>query len=559
MLAWRASHLPGKTDVCLLADDLKVKMPETGCWRDDSLGLSNGGSCGPLQRCMDVGNPNHGLTSFDNMFGAMGSLFQSFSGDGQYQILWAALEAEPGYAPATYGFFITLGFGLGHVLINVFVAVLANVFSQSRVSFKVRNQERAAEIERQKKAEGSITSRTGSSTSSYGSSTGSLSSRSGSSDQPSKSSSSSSSRSQASAFISLEEHVRHIKTKEIDPLLQTYMVWLFRNQIYSTLTFLVIATQAVALALDGSICFYVADGPPCPADGALIQVVNNANVYFIFDFFVQVLCDGSLAQHFEHGEHIFNFCITITTSTAVIGNLLGLPDSSTSFIRGFAIFRLLRGCKFGKLEPIWLMLVKTTASFVPIMNLTIFNSVFTLVWYLLGRILFDDLLTQINARSNYSSMSRGYMLLFQLMTGDSWANLMYEAMQVFCPTEECSTKDKAFIAMAAMYYTFYFFYGHFIFITMFLAIVLEAFSVQEFMTTYANETKEAMLTKDMLADEVANFHIVPRELVKSTRALRLQIIPVSFISVILPARLKQVHTQRSTHACACERERNRQR
>jgi len=494
-----------------VADDLTIKIPEAGCWRDDTLGLSNGGSCGPMQRCIDVGNPNYGLTSFDNMFGAMGSLFQSFSGDGQYQILWAALQSEPSWAPMTYCFFIALGFGLGHVLINVFIAVFANVFSQSRVSFRIRNQERAAAFERQKREEaGSSTSRSSSSHSSYGSSSGSLSSRSGSS--LNSGSSKSSSRSNG-IFVSLEEQVRRIKTKEVDPLLQTYMVWLFRNQVYGTITFLVIATQALALAMNGTVCWYVADGPPCPADDVLIDIINNANVYFMVDFFLQVLCDGSLARHFEHGEHIFNFFVTITTSTAVIGTVLGLPNSATSFIRGFAIFRLLRGCKFYLLEPIWLMLVKATTSIVPIMNLTLFNAVFSIAWYLLGRILFDDSLTQVNPRTNFSSMSRGYMLLFQLITGDSWANLMYEAMNVFCPLGECSSEDKLFVAMAAMYYIAYFFYGHFIFITMFLAVVLEAFSVQDFMTAYSGETVDHQLTKDMLVDEVASFHMLPRELV----------------------------------------------
>jgi hypothetical protein len=35
---------------------------------------------------VDVGNPNNGFTSFDDIWSAMLTLFQAFSTDGQYQV-----------------------------------------------------------------------------------------------------------------------------------------------------------------------------------------------------------------------------------------------------------------------------------------------------------------------------------------------------------------------------------------------------------------------------------------------------------------------------------------
>ena len=64
------------------------------------------------------------------------SLFQAFSTDGQYQIFWAALDSAPEYRLITVTFFLVMGVGLGHVLVNVFVAVFANIFSLSRASFQ---------------------------------------------------------------------------------------------------------------------------------------------------------------------------------------------------------------------------------------------------------------------------------------------------------------------------------------------------------------------------------------------------------------------------------------
>eukprot|EP00802_Teleaulax_amphioxeia_P000493 Tamp_00493.p1 GENE.Tamp_00493~~Tamp_00493.p1 ORF type:complete len:2407 (+),score=357.69 Tamp_00493:375-7223(+) len=502
---------------CVWADDLTVKLPVAGCEREDKAGLNNGGSCGPFQLCMDISNPNNGFSNFDNFFGALISLFQTFSGDGQYQILWAGLQSEPTWKPLTYLYFVCLGFFLGHVLINVFIAVFANVFSQSRVSFRIRNAERLKQAEAMMKDDddGSSTSRSGSSGSPSGLS---RSSRSGSSQSRSSNSGSgsnsksSSSRSTAAGHqhFSLEEQVRRIKTKEVDPLLQTYMLWIFRNPVYGTLTFLIILTQALALSLDGSLCNYTVAQQECWIDETLIYLVNQLNIFFMFDFFVQVLCDGSLSNHFEYGENIFNFLVTITTSIAVIGALFGLSSGSTSWLRGFAILRLLRGCKTGVLHPVWLMLVKTAGALVPIMNLTIFNTFFTFAFYLLGRVLFEDNLE--NARSNFSSISRGYMLLFQLMTGDSWAGLMYEGMFLFCKpgTEDC---DPIYASVAALYYIAYFFYGQYMFITMFLAVILESFSVHEFMSTESAEEGEHMLTKDDCPRVVAEYHMLPVELV----------------------------------------------
>ena len=496
---------------CVWADDLTLKQPEAFCWRADSIGLSTEGSCGPMQLCADYDNPNLGFTSFDHMPGSMLALFQTFSTDGQYQIFWVALQSEPAYAFISYIFFVTMGFGLGHVLINVFVAVFANVFSQSRVNFKMRNDEHMEEAAAAGLTAAHGGSGSGSSNSSGSSSAGSTSRSSAISPRSSNSRLSAAAQ-ETAKFASLEDQVRHIKLKEIDPLLQTYMIWLFRNKVYEIITLVIIVGQACSLVLIGSMCTYE-DGQKCWFDEMLIEVTNNCNLFFMFDFVMQVLCDGSLSKHFENGEYIYNFLITITTSTAVIGSALGLQNGATSVLRGFAIFRLWLVCKYGILKPVWLMLVKTADSIVPIVNLALFNLIFSLAWYVLGRILFKDTLTDINLRSNFSSISRGYMLLFQLMTGDSWAGLMYEGMSVFCPSSSPETCDKGYSSMAAFYYIIYFFYGQFIFITMFLAVILESFAVQEFMDIGSVEEEVLKLAKEECSAAVAEFHMLPEELV----------------------------------------------
>ena len=55
-------------------------------------------------------------------------------------------------------------------------------------------------------------------------------------------------------------------------------------------------------------------------------------------------------------------------------------------------------------------------------------------------------------------------------------------MSTFCTGSALTDTCKATgVSVSAVYFTAYFFYGQFLFVTMFLAIILEAFAVEEFM------------------------------------------------------------------------------
>jgi hypothetical protein len=69
---------------CVWADNLQIKIPEQYCTRyegnsymDQPHGLNN--NCGPLQLCLDVGNPNSGLTHFDHLGGLFVRFFFSLT------------------------------------------------------------------------------------------------------------------------------------------------------------------------------------------------------------------------------------------------------------------------------------------------------------------------------------------------------------------------------------------------------------------------------------------------------------------------------------------------
>ena len=112
---------------------------------DDPIAVYN--NCGPLQQCLDAQNLNNGFSSFDNMPSALLTLFQALSTDGQYQIMWACLQSEPGLSWPIIVYFMAVGIIVGQVLINVFVAVLANVLGHYRALFNLAIEQHFAEQE----------------------------------------------------------------------------------------------------------------------------------------------------------------------------------------------------------------------------------------------------------------------------------------------------------------------------------------------------------------------------------------------------------------------------
>jgi hypothetical protein len=74
------------------------------------------------------------------------------------------------------------------------------------------------------------------------------------------------------------------------------------------------------------------------------------------------MCDGSLRGYFRHPEHNFDFIVQLFTTSALIAESVGAPPEDTAVLRSLAILRLIRGCKYFFMRPIWLMLIRTVKS-----------------------------------------------------------------------------------------------------------------------------------------------------------------------------------------------------
>ena len=451
------------------------------------------------------------------------------SGDNDVLILWYATESEPSLRVMTLIYFLLYTFLVLHVLINVFVAVFANIFATVREEFQEM-------IEKRKRGDHTLgsTSSSVSGIPSNGAASESIPSwefEVGEIQKPLDDQISNkepvnardrlqwlkekSRQEQAENLVkapragSAEWIKLHLKTP-VNPSLQHMMRAYFRdNLLYDGLCVATTVAQSVSLALIGQLC----DESQCSIDSLLDEIILNCNYLFMFDQLIQIICDGSLAHHFEKGENIFKFMVNFLTTTGLALDLLGVSRQAVAALRGTAIFRLLSICKYGFLEPIWLMLIKAADALVPVMNLCLFNTLIAIIYYSLGRSLLKDSLSD-NFRYNYSNLSRGYMLLLTVLTGDSWSGLMYEGMSTFCAHGENDDCDYVYTILTALFYMIWFFYGQFLFITMFLAIILEAFAVSEFMDAAEVGEEETFLTRNEAIEEIAKFQMVPPWYVK---------------------------------------------
>ena len=264
----------------------------------------------------------------------------------------------------------------------------------------------------------------------------------------------------------------------------------FRSPLYRGFVMLVIFGNSCTLAMIGSF-------GSSRMDDLLADVNTYCAIFFLVDWILQVLCDGSFAKYFSDGKHIYDFVVIIPTTFAMVAEGFGAKRKQTAVLRALGILRLMRGCEFFWLRPIWLMLLEAVRSASLVINLVIILVFFLIAYYALGEQLFAP--GALDPRANFESFLSGTVMLFQIMTGDSWSGLMYVGLGAACvevpgteedlyphhpgnkvgtflPENMVECEPGTLLANAAFYIVF-FFIGQYVFITLFLALILENFQV----------------------------------------------------------------------------------
>lgn len=494
---------------CVWADTGQVRVPDRYCKRFDqeehlnipgnyfTPGLTLNNNCGPMQVCQDVGALNMGFTNYDNMASAIISVFQSFSTDSQAYVMWAGIQSEPDAVILTLVFYFGIAFILGQILINVFVAVLTTVFSAVR---EFSANEAAMRADEEAPLEGVDPHVKPGQVLPYGQEGGSRS-------EPGSAGGPVEDVPLADVLdddVGRKQMLLPIMPPDAAPKQQKFdfpsmFSKIFRNKFAEAIVL------AVILANAGVICTI----------GAIPEIYDHLvlaeyyfSIFFLVEFLVQVACDGSLAVYFKKPEHNFDFLVQLFTTSALIAQSAGANPDNTALLRSLAIMRLFRACKYFFLRPLWLILIKTAETANSVMNLMIFIITSMVVFAVMGMSLFGDTLG--DPRANFTDFGRALLTLFQIFSSDRWSRVLYNGMFSACTelepgaplmkpnctetaTVSCTNEisdiggaayfcDSGRAFVIAAFYCVFLWLGQHVFVTMFLGLILESFSVEKFMT-----------------------------------------------------------------------------
>lgn len=152
-----------------------------------------------------------------------------------------------------------------------------------------------------------------------------------------------------------------------------------------------------------------------------------------------------------------------------------------------------------------------------VFNLVVFITVTMIVFAVMGMSLFGDTLD--DPRANFGDFGRAMLTLFQIFSSDSWSGVLYGGMfstcvpldsseplmkpnctatnTTSCTSEVWNVQGEAFYCdsgkalMVAVFYCVFLWMGQYVLVSMFLGLILEAFSVEEFMVIERPEVRFA--------------------------------------------------------------------
>jgi len=200
-----------------------------------------------------------------------------------------------------------------------------------------------------------------------------------------------------------------------------------------------------------------------------------------FEFLVKLFGLG-VGGYFSAGSRCFE-------AVMLMLSVFERTTSGTAIEINPVVLRLLRISKVLKLlklltraEDLAALLQTLAASGPALVNIVIILSVVVFMYAVLGMHLFTFVMRNegINDHANFETLGSSFLLLFQVLTGDSWSPVMHGAMidaDLGCDPDASPTNCGSWVA--APYFVSYLLIGNFCFLNLFVAVVIENFSASK--------------------------------------------------------------------------------
>lgn len=385
------------------------------------------------------GNPNNGMTSFDNLFNAFITVFQIISISSWTEIYYALAKTESPYVTTIW--FVVLIFLVTFVCINMFVVSIKMVF----VEFRLLQFEKSilpTFVNSLKNIFLSIPQALSNFLVHHSFITLII-----------------------AKFPFLHNPVN--KLKKAKGLLYRFVISYFFD-------FLVCVVIGVNFLLE--LINQLADFPTHIKD--FMEVVAIFVLFlFTVELFLKIISFG-IIEFFTHRLNQLDFLIVFVSIIIRIIIYTTKADESSSI--GLQILSILRMLRFfgvlHRLQPFQILLGKIFNSVLPTIVLILFISLIVLAFSTISHQLYANLL---NDYRNFDTIVNSFITLFAVLTGDNWHIPMYQGALI----EATNLQEWLSKLLSIPFFLLYWFVSNVLLVSLFIAIVLESFEQTQHSST----------------------------------------------------------------------------
>ena len=426
-----------------------------------------GYACPDGQRCLKHRNPHGGLIHFDDIAHAWLTIFQCITLEGWTPIMYAAMDAVTGWSVL---YFVLLVFTGGFFLLNLALAVITEVYDEESAEARMAadDAEEAAERTELSGAEKEAAERAAKRAALVEYLNGANGGK-ASGDSDSDEGEEDAGRSDASRVppkSSASEDAAPAKTKRIS--LKTF-IWTARldsvksvveHRFFGVFFTMCILLNTLVLAMEY-------DGMSSAYSSGLSAVNVALTVAFAAELAVKLLGLG-IEEYFRDAFNTFDALVVVIS----LVELLLADSGSLSALRAFRILRILKLIRsWHTLQRFLYTMYATVASlgeFAFVVVLAVF------IFALLGMQMFGGkMCAESDAhgepeipRHNFDTLLWALVTVFQVLTGEDWNAVMYDAALASGP-------------WSSLYFVALLVIGNFLVLNLFIAILLTNFSAQE--------------------------------------------------------------------------------
>lgn len=492
-------QIESRTDVAIAGGypfqkSCKIIVNETAGEYDGEFALDAYGryhTCPDTEMCESLENPGLTFSHFDNIGGAVLTMFQAGIPDSYYDIIHRALGAEPLATPLLWLLFFSITCVITFLILGLFIAVVTGTYDRVSRRHAVAGSNDPTDVILR-----TTSAQTGSG------STGESGGRSRGSDLK-----------------------RFIRTLLSSAVTVTHFFAMATDQYDSSEDWREILKWT-----------YVA-----------------CNGAFALDLLVRFLLSKHKKAFFARPRNMFESCLTLCGSLGIVARETATgPTGIEKVLLFLPAFRLYRLMQF--LPTLELLLLSAVASTHALLDLVFFVALLCFCFTVVGRYLFGDSMNEL-ARSNFGSLPRAFLTMFQLFMGDSWSSVLYTAI--------ASQDHMLEQALAACFVLCWLFLSKFIIENLFISVIIQNFQIAELLDSikrpgvassirgfivwaYSGFPESAVVEKEKLSisETIAVGHTVQKAALKlKTRHPRLELDRGHTVSHIIQTHLTRAEVK----------------